>query len=132
MTHHVYFSHFGHAGEIIIALKLGWNHVAKWSFIDVQRRQTEACSPGLRALKDKLLVRADVSGYFGYHWINESILLPTPQSARACSSQSRRRGNRSGDSYQNAPARCRHRFLFHGPADPVAGTPAMARAPRIH
>jgi hypothetical protein len=52
VANHVDFSNFGHACEIVVALKLMWNDFIERSFIDVERRQTKTCATGLRALED--------------------------------------------------------------------------------
>ena len=60
----VHFADFGHAFEIVVATKLGWN--VQWQFIDVQRRQSITDSSGLGAFEDELLIWADVAGDFCY------------------------------------------------------------------
>src|ERR1044071_8564057 len=61
MTNYVDFCDFGHAGQFIVALKLGRYYFVEWRLINIERRKTETHTPRLRAIKNKPLVWAEVS-----------------------------------------------------------------------
>ena len=64
MSNHVNLSDFGHAGQIVVALKLARDDFIQRGFFHVERGQAKSGAAGLRAFEDQLLVVADVSGYF--------------------------------------------------------------------